>query len=206
MAGVILDIKRLRQRKKTKIFFQRPAEYVAKNLLGDLLVLCKNKSILVGKIVETEAYLGREDEASHSFGGKITLRNQVMYSEGGKIYTYLIYGKFWCFNIVASKKDDPQAVFIRALEPLYGIRTMLRNRSGNHNNLTNGPCRWTTAFGINKTFLGRDILSDKLFIASGQAKNFEIVETKRIGIDYATRSKDLPLRFYIKGSPFVSKR
>lgn len=206
MVGIVLDIERLRKKKRSKAFFQHSAEYVAENILGDYLLVQKNKSILIGRIVETEAYLGKSDDASHSFGGKITPRNNILYLPGGVIYTYLIYGKYWCFNIVVSKRDDPQAVFIRAVEPLSGIKVMMKNRNGNFKKLTNGPCRWTTAFGIDKTFLGRDVLSDSVFISSGYPKNFDIVRTKRIGIDYATYSKNLPLRFYIKGNPFISKK
>jgi DNA-3-methyladenine glycosylase len=194
------------QKKREKDFFLQDASYVAKNILGDCLVLRDKKNTLVGRIVETEGYLGIEDDASHSFGGKITERNKVMYKEGGVIYVYLIYGKFYCFNIVVAEKDSPQAVFVRALEPLVGLETMKKNRGvSDIKTLTNGPCRWTMAFGINKSFLGKSILSEEIFVSYNPLKNFDIVRTKRIGIDYAVKSKDLSLRFYIKNNPFVSK-
>jgi len=193
--------------KRSKAFFQHSAEYVGKNILGDYLFLRVRKRTLIGKIVETEGYLGLEDDASHSFGGKVTSRNQIMYQPGGVVYVYLIYGKFYCFNIVVSKKNDPQAVFIRAIEPLEGIDVMKKNRGMNEaGKLTNGPCRWTMAFGINKSFLGRDITSDEISIIRNSRKNFDIVSTKRVGVDYAVNSKNLPLRFYIKDNPFVSKK
>ena len=197
----------LNDNKRSGRFFLRDAQYVAKNILGDYLVLRKRKHALIGKIVETEAYLGIGDDASHSFAGKVTDRNKIMYGKGGLIYTYLIYGKFWCFNIVVSKENDPQAVFIRALEPAEGIETMKRNRGiSKVNRLTDGPCRWTQAFGIDKRYLGKSIVSDKLFISRNPSKKFDIVRAKRIGIDYAVRSKSLPLRFYIKDNSFVSRR
>jgi len=206
MAGIVLDIKKLCKKKRNKSFFLHPAEYVAENILGDYLLVKKNKAILIGRIVETEAYLGKGDDASHSFGGKITPRNNILYLSGGTIYTYLIYGKYWCFNIVVSKKGDPQAVFIRAIEPLSGIKAMIKNRNSDFKKLTNGPCRWTIAFGIDKTFLGRNVLSDSIFVSSGYPKNFDIVRTKRIGVDYAINSKNLPLRFYIRNNSFVSQK
>ncbi|UCG35210.1 MAG: DNA-3-methyladenine glycosylase [Candidatus Omnitrophota bacterium] len=194
-------------RKRAKKFFLRNAKSVARDILGDYLVLKNKNHTLVGKIVETEAYLGKDDDASHSFRGKVTPRNKILYSEGAKIYTYLIYGKFYCFNIVVSKKDDPQAVFIRALEPLEGIELMQRRRkmSALHK-LTNGPCRWTQSFGINKSFLGKSIVSKDIFIAAKSVKNSKITAAKRVGVDYATQSKNLPLRFYIKDNSFVSRR
>ena len=97
----------------------------------------------------------------------------------------------------------------RALEPLHGIAVMKRKRGINDlKRLTNGPCRWTQGFGIDKRFLGKDIASDDIFVAYNRSKrkNLDIVQAKRVGIDYATKSKDLPLRFYINKNPFVSKK
>jgi len=203
---MIINIKKLIKNKRAKSFFQNRADCVAKSILGDYLVLRSDKQTLIGKIVETEGYLGINDDASHSFGGKITTRNQIMYRPGGIIYTYFIYGKFWCFNIVVSKKGDPQAIFIRALEPIAGVEVMQKNRNTSEvKKLTNGPCRWTQSFAINKKFLGKKITSNEIFISREPAKKFDIVRTKRIGVDYATKSKNLPLRFYIKGNSFVSR-
>ena len=200
-------MKKPRFQRRSKAFFCRQAEYVAKNILGDYLTLKNKKQTLIGKIVETEAYLGISDDASHSFQGKVTPRNKIIYSQGGFIYVYLIYGKFWCFNIVVSKKDNPQAVFIRAIEPIQGIELMKKRRGvEKEEKLTNGPCRWTQSFSINKSFLGREITSKDIFISSPTNKSFTIVKAKRVGIDYAVKSKNLPLRFYIKNNPFVSKK
>jgi len=200
-------MKKLRFKKRTRAFFYRQADYVAKNILGDYLTLKNKKQILIGRIVETEAYPGINDDASHSFQGRLTPRNKITYSQGGLIYVYLIYGKYWCFNIVVSKKDNPQAVFIRAIEPIQGIELMKKRRGvEKEEKLTNGPCRWTQSFSIDKSFLGKEIISKDIFISSPANKNFAIVKAKRVGVDYATKSKDLPLRFYIKDSPFVSKK
>ena len=206
-AGKKLKINSLIKRRRGRSFFLKSAEFVAKNILGDFLVLKQKNKVLIAKIVETEAYLGIEDDASHSFKAKITSRNRLLYKEGGIIYVYLIYGKYWCFNIVVSKANDPQAVFIRALKPLEGISVMKRRRGiDSVKQLTNGPCRWTQSFGINKDFLGKSIISKDFFIARGNTKKFEVACKKRIGIDYAIKSKDALLRFYIKDDPFVSKR
>ncbi|MCD6583665.1 MAG: DNA-3-methyladenine glycosylase [Candidatus Omnitrophica bacterium] len=195
----------LRKRMRTKHFFLNQAPYVAYHLLGDYIVVAKGRKNLVGRIVETEAYLGVEDDASHAFGGKFTSRNKFLYQEGGIIYVYLIYGKFWCFNVVVSRKGNPQAVFIRAIQPLRGVEIMRKNRGGrDQRELTNGPGRWTQALSIDGRLLGRSITSRDFFISTGLYKGFSVVRTRRIGVDYAVRCKDLPLRYYIKNNPFVS--
>ena len=205
-AGLLFNKKKIKESKRSKTFFSKSSEYVAKSILGDYLVLKTKECTFIGRIVETESYLGGDDDASHSFGAKITLRNKILYEQGGRIYVYLIYGMHWCFNIVVSVKKSPQAVFIRALQPLEGIEVMKRKKGiKDINKLTNGPCRWTKSFGIDKAFLGKSITSDEIFIVKGP-KNFSIVKAKRIGIDYATDSRDKLLRFYIKSNPFVSRK
>lgn len=191
--------------KRKENFFCRRADYVARNILGDFLVVKNKKNILAGRIVETEAYLGKDDDAAHSFLAKKTKRNQVLYEKGGLVYVYLIYGLYWCFNIVVSQKSDPQSVLIRAIEPWLGAGYMGKKRKGNLKNLTNGPCRWTQAFGINRKFLAEKISGNKIFILKKKKKDFSVIETSRIGIDYALKSRDLPLRYYIKGNSWVSK-
>jgi DNA-3-methyladenine glycosylase len=198
-------MKKTKLKRRSEAFFCHPAEYVAKNILGDYLTLKDKNRSLTGKIVETEAYLGLGDDASHGFKGKITSRNAVVYRRGGVIYVYLIYGKFWCFNIVVSGKNDPQSVFIRALEPVEGIKLMQRRRRTKQlKKLTAGPCRWTQSFSIDRTFWGQSITSKRIFLSRNPDKKFDIVKTKRVGVDYALKSGKLPLRFYIKDNPFVS--
>jgi len=206
-AGTSFDIEKLHKHKRSRKFFSCGAQTAAQNLLGDYIVLKSGKASLIAKIVETEGYVGIEDDASHSFGGRRTKRNQTMYEQGGCAYVYFIYGKFWCFNVVTSDKDNPQAVLVRAVEPVEGLEVMKKRRGPKGvKNLTNGPCRWTQAFGIEREYDGRDLASDELFISRGLSKNFEIVKTKRVGIDYAVNSKDWLLRFYIKGNPHISKK
>lgn len=207
MTGILFDLENAKKNKRTKSFFRKSARHVAKNILGDHLVLKNKNHLLVGKIVEAEAYFGVEDDASHSFGGKVTLRNKIMYGQPGLIYVYFIYGMHWCFNVVASRQGDPQAVLVRGLEPVEGIKIMQKRRKTKDiKKLTSGPCRWTQSFGINGEFSGKSILSEEIFISRNKYKKFSIVETKRVGIDYATKTKNLPLRFYIKGNSFISKK
>jgi len=206
-AGTSFDIENLQKHKRSSKFFLCGAETAAQKLLGDYLVLRSAENSLIGRIVETEGYVGIEDDASHSFGARRTKRNQTMYEQGGCAYVYFIYGKFWCFNVVTSRKNNPQAVLIRAIEPVAGLEVMKKRRGPKGlKNLTNGPCRWTQAFGIEREFDGWDLTSDELFISRGLSKPFEIVKTKRVGIDYAVNSKDWPLRFYIKDNPHISKK
>ena len=207
MTGMLFDPNKAKKNKRTKSFFRKSAQHVAKNILGDYLVLKDKNDILAGKIVETEAYFGVGDDASHSFGGKVTPRNKIMYGQPGLIYVYFIYGMHWCFNVVTSRQGDPQAVLIRGLEPVEGIKVMQRRRKiKDIKRLTSGPCRWTQSFGIDRDFSGKSTLSDEIFISRNQNKRFSIVETKRVGIDYAIKTKDMPLRFYIAGSAFISKK
>ncbi len=191
--------------RRGRAFFYNDACFVAKSVLGDFLVFRKGNSRLIGRIVETEAYLGLKDDASHGFLGKKTFRNKVLYEKGGLIYVYSIYGIYYCFNVVVSMKESPQSVFIRALEPIEGIEAM-REKRNRAKDLTNGPCRWTMAFGIDKSFSGKDIISGEIFILKGRKKEFNIVKAPRVGIDYASDSKDKPWRYYIEGSRWVSKR
>ncbi|NOX18828.1 MAG: DNA-3-methyladenine glycosylase [Chlorobi bacterium] len=180
---------------------------VAENLLGKILVKTGDP-FFSGRIVEVEAYQGKDDEAAHSYGGK-TARNSVMFEEGGLLYVYLIYGIHFCANVVTGKAGEADAVLIRALEPLAGIDKMFDNRFNAKNkteknilNLTNGPAKLCQAFGIARKDNGTDLTGGKIFLAKDKNPNvFEIVKTTRIGI---SKSKDLKRRFYIKGNPFVS--
>ncbi len=194
--------------KYTKVknnFFQDSTPEVAKNLLGKILVRVFKGQILAGKIVETEAYLDDNDLASHSAIG-MTERNKVMFGEPGLAYVYFTYGMHYCFNVVTGEKGKGSAVLIRALEPIEGIELMkkFRNKS-DIVNLTNGPAKLCQALKIDKKFNGVDLkTSPDLFIAESISNStFEIVRTTRIGIE---KSKDLPLRFYIKENKFVSKK
>jgi len=191
-----------------KDFYLRSVLKVAKELLGKILVRKTGDNILAGKIVEVEAYRGKDDQSAHSFGGK-TERNSVMFEEGGLLYVYLIYGIHYCANIVTGKKNEGNAVLIRALEPLEGIEEMFKNRfldkgktKKHFLNLTNGPAKLCQAFGITRRHNGTDLGGSEIYILEEKKKQkIEIVKTTRIGI---SKSKELEWRFYVKDNPFVS--
>jgi DNA-3-methyladenine glycosylase len=181
---------------------------VAKDLLGKYLVRRFSEGNAVVKIVETEAYLGIQDPASHSYGGKITSRNRVMYRNGGVFYVYKIYGIYYCLNVVANIEGIPEAVFIRSAEPISGIEIMRKKRETKEvRNLCNGPGRLTQALGIDLSFYGRRVTSGELYFLPGEKiEKDNIISAPRINIDYAGEAKNLPLRFYIKDNKFVSKK
>jgi DNA-3-methyladenine glycosylase len=184
--------------KLKKNFYSRSTKRVARELLGKILVHGKCK----GKIVETEAYFGNKDPASHAYG-KVTKRNILMYQKPGTAYVYFTYGNHWMFNVVTEKTGVAGAVLIRALEPLEGIELMKKRRKiDNFKNLTNGPGKLTQALGIDKNHNGLDLTKGKLFIENSKGK-FKIITTTRIGI---SRGKEKLLRFYIKDNDFVSRK
>ena len=162
--------------------------------------------------METEAYLGLEDRVCHSYGGNITKRNEILYKEAGTIYVYLIYGMYNLLNIVTKNENDPEAVLIRAVEPIENIDAMAVNRFGKiykdlssyqKKNLTNGPGKLTMAMEIDRALNGKILSQDYLYIEEGEDVR-NIIETKRIGIDYAGEDANLPLRFYIEDNHYVS--
>ena len=187
-------------------FYTRDTLKIAKAILGKVLVRRTPLGILTGKIVETEAYRGTDDPASHSFRGK-TGRNKVMFGKPGITYVYFTYGNHHCLNIVTEKSDIPAAVLIRAIEPLKGIETMKRNRSVEKIiEVASGPGKLTKAFQITREDNNIDITDSSsnigIYTPVGD-KSFQIVQTTRIGIRLA---QEFPWRFYIKGNPHVSNR
>ena len=200
----------LANNKLQKAFYKREVTVVAKNLLGKILVKDDKKCKLAGKIIEVEAYNGEFDEAAHSFKGK-TKRTEIMFNEGGYLYVYFTYGAHFCCNVVTGKKEKGTAVLIRAVEPVIGLDTMIKNRFGRKLknekeilNLTSGPGKVCKAFNINTSFSGMDLSGDKIFILDSKKINEkDIGISKRIGI---TRSVDLPWRFFIKDNPFLSRK
>jgi DNA-3-methyladenine glycosylase len=162
--------------------------------------------ILVAKIVETESY-HQEDPASHTFSGK-SERNQAMFGAAGHAYIYFTYGVHWCFNVTAGPTGYGAGVLIRAVEPLTGLETMRELRYSNyssrkHADLTNGPAKLTQALAIDKKLYGHDLTKPPLQIFEAENRNFKVVETTRIGI---SRAVDEIARFYIKDTPFISKK
>ncbi|MDQ3022605.1 MAG: DNA-3-methyladenine glycosylase [Bacteroidota bacterium] len=178
---------------------------VSKDLLGKIIVRKIGEKILAAKIVETEAYMGDHDPASHAYQ-KITERNKIMYEIGGMVYVYFIYGNYYCFNVSSEEKGVGNAILIRAAEPIEGIAAMKRFRGITKNiyELTNGPAKLCLALNIDKKLYGEDVTIEKnIFISKpAQKEKIEIVTTKRIGLNVGM---DFPYRFFIKGNPFVTK-
>jgi DNA-3-methyladenine glycosylase len=190
-------------------FFQQNILEVSRALLGKILVHESSEGTTAGRIVEVEAYMGPEDRAAHSFGGRQTPRNDVMYGEKGHAYVYLIYGMYYCFNVTAgAEPGKPEAVLIRSLEPIEGLEIMEKRRGvvlGKVRNLTNGPGRLCMAMDITKAQHKLDLTVPPFYIYDSQPiPKEDIVEAKRIGVDYAGEWKDRPWRFYLRGNSFVS--
>lgn len=181
---------------------------VARDLLGKILVTQQNGISTAGRIVETEAYNGIVDRASHAWGGRRTNRTAVMYQQGGVAYVYLCYGIHHLFNVVTNMEGVPHAVLIRALEPLWGIDTMLkrRNKTAADFSLSSGPGNVCVAMGIDTKNSGDSLLTDKIFIAADEydVNPENIKATPRIGVDYAGEDAILPYRFIIKNNKHVS--
>jgi DNA-3-methyladenine glycosylase len=183
---------------------------IAKELLGKILVTQFDGIRSSGRIVETEAYKGVNDMASHAFGGRRTARTEQLYGEPGTVYIYISYGMHHLFNVVTNKKDIPHAVLIRALEPIDGVEYML-SRTGKpfaDYTLTKGPGNLARAMGLSKKHTGGNLFSDKIFIEDDgvRYKMNQIVVTKRIGIESAREDAELPYRFFVKGNPYVSAK
>ena len=190
-------------------FYDRPdVVLIAKELIGKIIVTNFEGKITSGRIVETEAYIGLTDRASHSFGGKRTARNEHMYAAAGTAYVYICYGMHHLFNVVTNAKNIPDAVLIRALEPITGIDIML-GRTGKtklDNSLTKGPSNAAKALGISKVNSGINLHQPEINIAEDE---FEITEesigvSRRIGVEGSGDAALKPFRFYVKGNRFVS--
>ncbi len=190
-------------------FYQRDTIIVSKDLLGKILIHESSQGPTAGRVVETEAYRGPEDQAAHSSGGRRTARNEVMFGQKGRAYVYFIYGLYYCFNVTAGNvPGKPEAVLIRALEPVAGQNTMAKRRSltkAKVVNLTNGPSKLCMAMSISKLQNNMDLTAPPVYIKDAPPISEEdIVETTRVGVDYAGVWKNKYWRFYIKGNNFVS--
>lgn len=199
-----------------KEFYNRSAIDVANDLLGKVLVREVDGKVLKGKIVETESYVGAIDKACHAYNGRRTKRTEILYSDCGVSYVYFIYGLYHCFNIVTNEKEVAEAVLIRAIEPLNELEYISQVRYKKKfdeltkvqiKNLTNGPSKLCLAYLIDKDLNGDKLYEKgKIYLEESEENDFEIVKTKRIGIDYAEEAKDFLWRFYIKDNDFVSKK
>ena len=183
--------------------------YQAKSLIGKYLFTSIDNAITGGYIVETEAYNGVIDKASHAYGNRLTPRTQTMFMQGGIAYVYLCYGIHEMFNVVTSVKGQPHAILIRAIQPTDGIEAMLfrRNMLALKSNITQGPGSVAKALGISRAINAISLQSDTLWIED-RGLSFEdqdIAAVPRVGVDYAGEDALLPYRFYVKGNPYVSK-
>jgi len=183
---------------------------IARDLLGKILVTEWNGIRSSGRIVETEAYAGVNDRASHAFGNRRTSRNEHLYGDAGTVYIYICYGMHHLFNVITNKKDIPHGVLIRALEPLEGVDYMLK-RTGKpvaDFTLTKGPGNLSRALGMSKIHNGGNLYSDEIYIEDDgfRYNENEVQVTKRIGVESAREDAELPYRFIVKGNPYVSAR
>ena len=197
-AGLARQIKPL-----ARSFYERNTQVVAFELIGKVLRLDENGTLVTGRIVETEAYFGKQDPASHAFRGP-TPRNSVMFGPAGYSYVYFTYGNHHCLNVVTEGEGIAGAVLIRAVEPEEGISAIRKRRGAlRDEELTNGPGKLTQAFGITREHSGMDLTEGKFCLADeeGGSKMLRIQVATRIGI---SKAKHLPLRFYEIGNPFVS--
>jgi len=181
---------------------------LARQLIGKMLFTQIDGEITAGIIVETEAYAGIEDKASHAYGGRLTDRTKTMYLKGGVSYVYLCYGIHNLFNVVTGPLNMPHAVLIRGVEPVIGTEIMLQRRGMTllKPNLTAGPGALSKALGIDRTFNAKDLTGEEIWIEDGWDVDPEsIVAAPRVGVGYAADHALLPWRYYIKGNRFVSK-
>ncbi|MTH16584.1 DNA-3-methyladenine glycosylase [Flavobacterium sp. LC2016-01] len=183
--------------------------FLAKDLLGKVLCTEIDGKITSGIIVETEAYFGIQDKASHAYGGRRTNRTEIMFGAGGVSYVYLCYGIHHLFNIVTSVEGEPHAVLIRAIEPLTGKEIMeeRRNMPFSKPAISSGPGSAAKALGIDSSFNKKDLGGDEIWLEDHGIRytEEEIAATPRVGVAYAQEDALLPWRFFIKGNKYVSK-
>ena len=185
-------------------FFARPAEVVARELIGTVMRSTIGGVATSGTIVETEAYLGAIDPASHGYLGRRNQRNAAIFGPPGSWYVYLSYGMHWCANLVAAREGEAAAVLVRALEPLEGIETMRNRRNGvADRHLCAGPGRLCQALGITRQLDGTMMAGSSVTVGRGDAIDADaIVASPRIGI---TKAADWPLRFVLRGTRWASR-
>src|SRR3954452_10927697 len=193
-----------------KSFYRRPAETVARDLLGRYLVRELDGERLVLRLVETEAFLGDPDRATHAWAGRRTPRNESLYLPGGYAYVYMIYGMHFCLNAVTGEADAGGAVLLRGGEPVEGEERMRENRSWARaprpGDLAGGPGKICQALAIGRELDGAPLEQPPLYITRGEPiPEEEIIASPRIGVDYAVEAALWPLRFSVRGHPHVSR-
>jgi DNA-3-methyladenine glycosylase len=199
-----------------KEFYKQGALTLAKELLGKVIVRTVDDITLRAKIVETEAYIGEIDKASHAYNGRRTERTEPLFREGGIAYVYFIYGKYYCFNVISGLEDKGEGVLIRALEPLNEFDYISKKRfnqsyeelsEAKKKAITNGPSKLCLAFSIDKSDNYKKLYEKgDFYIEDSKDEKISIVETTRIGIDYAEEAINFPWRFYIKDNKYISKK
>ena len=192
-----------------RAFYRGPADRTARDLLGRYLVRETPAGRLVLRLVEVEAYLGRDDPASHAFRGP-TARNAAMFLAGGHAYVYFVYGMHWCMNVVCGPAGTPHAVLLRAGEPVEGGERMAARRglpvTATPRSLAGGPARLCDALGIDRALDGVSLRAGDLWLARGEpVGDAEVVVGPRIGVGYAGEAAGWPLRFGVAGSPALSR-
>lgn len=189
-----------------RAFYSRETIAVARDLIGKSIVRTLNGTQLIGRIVEAEAYRGKDDPASHASRGK-TERNKPMYGPPGYTYVYFIYGMHWMLNISAHRKNDPGAVLIRALEPIQGIERMREHRGDRPKaQLTNGPAKLAQALAVDGDLNNHDLCNPAaITVIDGPLYADEtLIAGPRIRVPGDAEAKSRPWRFWIEGNPYVS--
>ncbi len=190
-------------------YFQQDAVTLARDLIGKILVRKLSGKLVQCKIIETEAYMGIPDKASHAYRGKRTPRTEPLFHKGGIAYIYTIYGIYECFNIVVNNQEKPESVFLRSVEPLDHMALLRKNRpikNQSPQNLTNGPSKLCMALKIDKTLNGLSLVKcDDLYILPGDNKPQDVEATPRINIDYAAEFTTKKWRFFLKNNRYISK-
>jgi DNA-3-methyladenine glycosylase len=192
--------------KLSRSFYSRPALEVASDLVGKVLVRRLDRKTLSGKIVETEAYAGPHDLACHASKGH-TQRTSVMFGPPGHAYVYMIYGVYFCLNVVTEPVGQPSAVLIRAIEPLENADVMrrLRDSPQRDTNIASGPGKLCMAMSIDKALNGANLLGSALWLENRNLEPGRVCTSARVGVDYAGEYKDKPWRFFAEGNPHVSR-
>lgn len=193
--------------KLDRTFYTCEVLEASEKLLGKILVHRTKEGVAKGRIVELEAYNGAIDKAAHSYKNLCTDRTKIQFGEGGYAYVYIIYGMYYCMNIVTGRSGAPESVLLRALEPVDGIELMKERRGTDKiKNLCSGPGKLCQAMGITKKQYGTDLCGDVLYLEDAKPVPFgEILKTKRINVDYAEEAKDFMWRYLIKDNSFVSR-
>ena len=188
-------------------FYRQDTVAIARALLGCVLWRRLGRTLLAARLVETEAYLGANDMASHARRGLRSARNESMYLEGGHAYVYFTYGMHWCMNVVTGEADIAEAVLLRAAEPIRGVESMRKRRpkAKRDRDLTNGPGKLCGAMSIDENLDGAALDGDVLWLEDGErVAEEEIAVSPRVGVDYAGEAAWWPLRFYVRGNEYVS--